>query len=550
MLNDPAVQVAIVGTCANASGAAIALYLWFQQRSERYPLFWALAWVAGTLRFLIHFPAESNPLLRIVEVGVLFPLLFFFNALGSYDMLPAKPWKSSHVVAATAVVMLAYGVAANMTRMPIEMSYAFVAAVFLFNGACLWAAYRATRLSGHAFAAITFLCWSAWFAIGLSLLGRDLARSVIGPLFNIPLELSLVVIAYQRRGRQLAESEHTLQKIFETAPTPIVITRPPRGEIERANAVAFDMLKLSPESSIGKTTAERGVIVDAQARQRLLAELEAGRRVIGHEVVIDRVGEKRTLSMNADRLQLEGGTRYIFSFYDLTDLRRAEDELRASTDEMRRLYLRLANVEDDERRALHAELHDRVGANLAALRLELYVIQGLLTRADATGAQQHLDSAREIAAETMDMARDLMAELRPPALDDYGLLAGLRTFAELQSTRLGLPIDVAGEELQPRPSRMIEGALFRIAQEAVVNAARHACARGVAIAVGQRDRQVILSIEDDGVGFDLDAPGTGPDHWGLKNMRERAQAIGGTLHIQTAPGAGTRVVAQAPREAA
>jgi signal transduction histidine kinase len=109
-----------------------------------------------------------------------------------------------------------------------------------------------------------------------------------------------------------------------------------------------------------------------------------------------------------------------------------------------------------------------------------------------------------------------------------------------------LPIDVTGQDLSPRPGRLVEGALFRIAQEAVINAARHAAATGVAVEVRKCGASVRLTIVDDGVGFDLNAPTTGPDHWGLKNMRERARAVGGVLHVTTAPGAGTRITAEAP----
>ena len=148
------------------------------------------------------------------------------------------------------------------------------------------------------------------------------------------------------------------------------------------------------------------------------------------------------------------------------------------------------------------------------------------------------------------MARDLMAGLRAPALDDFGLVAAVRTLAESQSSRLNLRIDVAGEDVTPRPGRLVESSLFRIAQEAVMNAARHASATRVAVAIAERDGRVILTVRDDGVGFDLDAPVTDADHWGLRSMRERARAIGGMLHMESAPGAGTRVTAEVPREAA
>ena len=411
-------QVYIVAITIHLAAIGIAFYLWTENRAERFLQFWTLAWSAGLVRWLLHYPAGFSPPLRAIE-GMFISVTMFFMVLGSYDVIPSKPWKQKFVVGATALVLLAYGVAANLMKMPLELGYALLATVLAFVCGCMWVAYRSTRLAGYVFAAVTSLWQLGVVTVMLVDRGAGVADSIIPPLYNIPLLLSIVVIAHQRDRRQL-----------------------------------------------------------------------------------------------------------------------------------RQLYMRLAHVEDDERRALHAELHDQVGANLSALRLELDVAASLLSRNDAPSAERHLGGAREVAAETMSMTRDLMAGLRPPALDDFGLLAALRTLAESQSSRLNLQIDVAGDDVTPRPGRLVESSLFRIAHEAVMNAARHASATRVAVALAERDGRVILTVRDDGIGFDLDAPGTDPDHWGLRSMRERARAIGGVLHVETAPGAGTRVTAEVPREAA
>jgi signal transduction histidine kinase len=417
-MNDSLVQTYIVAITIHLAGVGIGFYLWTENRAERFLQFWTLAWTAGLVRWLLHYPAEFSPALRAIEV-LFISVTMFFMVLGSYDLIPGKPWKQKFVVRATALVLLAYAAGANLMEMPLEMGYALFAAVLAFVAGCMWVAYRSTRLPGFVFAAVTCLCQLVLVGVMLVERGAGIADSIIVPLYNIPLILSIVVIAHQRDRRQL-----------------------------------------------------------------------------------------------------------------------------------RQLYMRLTHVEDDERRALHAELHDQVGANLFALRLELDVAASLLSRNDATSAERHLGGARVVAGETIAMARDLMAGLRPPALDDFGLVAALRTLAESQSSRLNLQIDVAGDDVTPRPGRLVESSLFRIAQEAVLNAARHASATRVAVAFAERDGRVILTVRDDGVGFDLDAPGIDPDHWGLKSMRERARAIGGMLHVESAPGAGTRVTAEVPREAA
>ena len=213
--------------------------------------------------------------------------------------------------------------------------------------------------------------------------------------------------------------------------------------------------------------------------------------------------------------------------------------------ELQQLHVRLGTVEEDERRTFHRELHDRVGGNLAALRIELGLIQGFLG-SDMARAEQHLRSAHQVTQETMAIARNLMTELGPPALDQYGLVAALRSFAESQSLRLNLQIKASGEDLAPRLAPIVETALFRIVQEAVTNAAKHASAERVDISVSERAGVILLKVEDDGEGFEVNAA-TSDQHWGLKNMNERARAIGARIRVRSSPGAGTRIAVELSR---
>ena len=397
-MHDPIFQVWIVGLTVNAAGAGTAFYLWNQRRSERFLLFWTLAWTAGLLRWVVHYPAESLPSLRTVE-AFLISATMFFTVLGSYDLLPSKPWRHAAVVAATAATMLAYAAAAVTVRLPIEMGYALFAFVLAFSCGCMLAAYRSTRLPGFLFVAATCLYQFTVVSILLLEHGREVANIIIVPLWNIPLMLGVVVVAFQRRGRLLGESERTLQQIFDTAPVPIIILRPPLGEIEQANAEALRMLGVSGEALIGKTSVDVGVVAEPETRTAIYAKLGSGERVMSQELTIMRGGrEPRTVSVNADKLALDRGDRFIFSFYDLTELRRAEEQ-------MRQLYVRLANVEDEERRTLHAELHDQVGANLAALGLELDIVANLVADDDTARVREHLIGAREVAIETIARRR-------------------------------------------------------------------------------------------------------------------------------------------------
>jgi len=145
--------------------------------------------------------------------------------------------------------------------------------------------------------------------------------------------------------------------------------------------------------------------------------------------------------------------------------------------------------------------------------------------------------------------RNVMAELRPPVLDDYGLLSALRWYGREFSQRTTIGVEVHGEEAAPRLARSVELAFFRIAQEALTNVAKHAGASQVKLIEEVDNRTVRLVIADNGVGFDQTRMGQpqGRCRWGLMNMSERAAAAGGCCRIESRPGHGTRVVVEVNR---
>jgi PAS domain S-box-containing protein len=222
---------------------------------------------------------------------------------------------------------------------------------------------------------------------------------------------------------------------------------------------------------------------------------------------------------------------------------------------LRALGAQVAEAEEAERRRLARELHDRVGQNLTALGINLNLARAQLQKGESAAALvlSRLEDAVGLVEETTERVRDVMADLRPPLLDDYGLVTALRWLGEQVAARTGIPIEVQGEELDPRLSGPVENSLFRIVQEALTNAAKHAQASHVAIIVEEANdgRAVRLTVADDGVGFE---PASAPlarvdEHhgWGLLSMTERAEAVGGSCHIRSRPGKGTKIVVQVAR---
>jgi signal transduction histidine kinase len=193
----------------------------------------------------------------------------------------------------------------------------------------------------------------------------------------------------------------------------------------------------------------------------------------------------------------------------------------------------------EERNRVARELHDSVSQRLFGVVLAAETAGELLDR-DTAAARAQLERARELAQGAMEELRSLIFELRPAALADEGLSAALRKhLAILRRVHdMDIALRVAGT---PRLGPAADSQVFRIAQEAVNNALRHAGARRIAVALDARDGRFTLRVEDDGEGFDPAAPALRARRLGLTSMEERARALGGTLEIESRPGAGTSV---------
>jgi signal transduction histidine kinase len=213
------------------------------------------------------------------------------------------------------------------------------------------------------------------------------------------------------------------------------------------------------------------------------------------------------------------------------------------------LAARLAEVEEAERQHLARELHDQVCQRLTALGLTLTLLQSQMPRKAAASLRDRLAAAVALVEQTGETIRDVMAELRPPMLDDYGLLSALHWYGAEFANRTGIGVDVQGQEAAPRLAASVELSLFRIVQEAMTNVAKHARASRVELTQEVDNGAVRLVIADNGVGFDQDRLGQpeGRRRWGLMTMSERAAAAGGHCYVESQPGQGTRVVVEVSR---
>ncbi|HEX5643526.1 MAG TPA: PAS domain-containing protein [Thermoleophilia bacterium] len=220
---------------------------------------------------------------------------------------------------------------------------------------------------------------------------------------------------------------------------------------------------------------------------------------------------------------------------DVTERKRAEQELHD-------LSRRLIRAQEEERALLARELHDDVSQRLAVLAID--VGRSELGAADRTQAAT-MQAIREGLMRLSEDVHSLAYQLHPSVLEELGLGEALRAECERRGRRSQLELSL---DLGPLPGDLTKDAalcLFRVAQEALNNVARHAQASLATVALRQMDGGLLLAVSDDGVGFDAEHPGKGM-RLGLASMRERVQLVNGTLDIETAPGRGATIVAWVP----
>ena len=228
---------------------------------------------------------------------------------------------------------------------------------------------------------------------------------------------------------------------------------------------------------------------------------------------------------------------------------RIAETLQNRTVELEILSAQIVETEEKERSRLARELHDQVGQSLALLGFNLNQIKDQYQKKREIDLNQ-VDKTQNILLEVTGSIRDVMNDLRPAILDDYGLHAALHWSIDQFSDSTGVKASFSGVKLTPRLDRNKEVTLFRITQEALTNITLHSEATRVQVSLTSSRNEVVLTIEDNGIGFDSLALRGHEDGrgWGLVNLTERVGLIQGSLDIQTAPRSGTKLIIRVSRE--
>lgn len=319
--------------------------------------------------------------------------------------------------------------------------------------------------------------------------------------------------------------------VFDSAPDGIVVVDH-EGRIRDLNPRALEQFGYEREELIGEKIEV--LVPDRQKRfhreeRRSYMKGPAARPMgVGLELA-GRRKDGATFPVEISLSPMESGERtFVISVVrDVTERQR-----------LRAFGIGALRAAEEERQRIARELHDDTAQRLAAMLVRLRVA---IREVDTAARERLLEEIRSGVLETAESVRRIARGLRPPVLDEVGVVAAIRSHVEALRKAYEFEIEFDVDGAEPRMTPDVELALYRIVQEALANVVRHADASRARVEVRPGNERVVATIEDDGRGFRIDAAAAPPSGLGLIGMRERARNAGGKLEIDSEPGGGTRV---------
>lgn len=348
-----------------------------------------------------------------------------------------------------------------------------------------------------------------------------------------------------RLRRETARREQAdLEALFSMAPDGVIVVGR-NGRILTANEQARQLFGYSPQELLG-------LQVEALMPGSHRAAHVGHRETYGRAPVVRLMNPRQELKgvrkdgsefiaeIGLGPLQFKNQACTIAIVRDISERKKVETERAEQEQRFRHLSSRLLDVQEAERRELSAELHDRTSPQLAAIQINLKMLDTLLSARETDDVRALLDDTVGLIADTTVGIREISSNLRPTVLDDGGLLPALAGYAQQFTQRTGIVVQLHTQDATSPLTPAVQSSLFRIVQEALTNCVKHAEAKTVTIRLSTDSSHLVsLMIADDGKGFDVESQST--PGLGLRTMRERAEFLGGRFSLETKPGQGTRI---------
>lgn len=352
------------------------------------------------------------------------------------------------------------------------------------------------------------------------------------------LETERALRESEERFRQLAENINEVFWIADSENTEIIYVSP---AYTRVWGHTRESLYQSPQSWMEAIHPDDKEQVIATLQHRGSGLLDSTYRLVRPD------GSIRWIRDRGFPVRNENGAvvRYAGIAEDITETKQTEKQFEYFAELLQGLSHRLFEIQEEERRHLARELHDEIGQQLTVAKLNLKLIASEVPPASVN----RLNDSIRILDHLLQQVRQLSLDLRPPLLDELGLMPALRWLADQQGQRSGLRITFKANVERLDVDATIRIACFRVAQEAITNAIRHASAKMINLELRHEAERMWLSVRDDGVGFDPVATqqqAARGASFGLVSMKERVLLAGGELDVKSSPGGGTEIRAWFP----
>jgi PAS domain S-box-containing protein len=360
---------------------------------------------------------------------------------------------------------------------------------------------------------------------------------LIGTGINISLRL--------KAEQQLRLSVQKYKLLFESNPLPMWMLSLPDLSIIDVNESALNHYGYSRQEFLSLDTRLMGPTEDFEIQTVEFEKhlMSAGNRGVRKHKKKD--GAVIYVEINSYDFIYEGKKARLLLSNDITEKLISEESLKKSYENIRQLASHLQNIREDERAAIAREIHDQLGQQLTGLKMDISWVSKKINFAKDDLVKQRIDGAMELLDSTIKTVRKIATELRPSIIDDLGAIAAIEWQSQEFEKRSGILTQFRSGMAEPDfPPGMAIG-LFRICQESLTNIGRHSSAKNIMITLDEQNEEVVLKIEDDGIGFMVQQIGQ-KKTLGLLGMRERAQMMGGEVEVTSSPGNGTTLVARIP----
>jgi two-component system CheB/CheR fusion protein len=352
---------------------------------------------------------------------------------------------------------------------------------------------------------------------------------------------------FRKQAREeLERSESALRALLDSASQAVLTVRED-GQIVMVNGNTEKMFGYTRPELIGQLV---DLLIPDERRKSgerykgYFANMVA--RIMGAGATVNALRKDGTTfpaEISLSSIEADGVKMIVAFVSDVTQRTQMEKSAQAHSEQVQALAARLLTVQEEERRRVSRELHDQICQQLASMAIE---ISGLVAAPPSLDqSPQVLKKLQKRVIQVSEATRHLAYELHPSVLDDLGLVASLRVLCKQVTERDGLAVQFHHGELPPVVSREVASCLYRVAQESLHNVALHSDAKKVTVSIGVKKDDYVLSIVDDGAGFDP-AAAKGSGGLGLVGMEERARLVEGKITIAAKPGQGTRIALRVP----